>query len=58
MPKPHTEEETLKEFGKLAGYVKLNDDEGYYECQGLMALDTRKLFVMWANERRGLNLKE
>ncbi len=47
----------LEEFNKLALYIRLNDDEGYYECQGLKAIDTRKLFVMWANANRGLKLK-
>ena len=52
------EMKTLNEFDTLATYIKLNDEEGYYECQGFKSFDTRKLFVMWANANRGFKLKK
>lgn len=61
MPTPKvgkTEEECLKEFPHYCRYIALNDEEGYYTCQGFKSLDTRKLFVMWVNEFRGLDLKK
>ena len=57
--KAHEKEmKALQEFDEICLYIRLNEDEGYYECRGFKALDTRKLFVMWANETKGLKLRK
>lgn len=52
------EQKTHKEFSKKAGFVKLNETEGYYECEGIKGLKPRTVFVRWANSKYNLNLRK
>lgn len=56
-PDKKTEEYALKTFARRCVYIPLNDKEGYYDCDGFKGLDTRKVFVAWANKVYKLGLK-
>ncbi len=50
------ENKLLAEFNRKASYIAINEGEGYYECQGLKASDTRDLFVKWVKEVKHITI--